>query len=41
VAELRLAIGEEVYAMVKAVSIDRQAVTTRPPLTAALPAAAD
>ena len=41
VAELRLAIGEQVYAMVKAVSIDRQTVTTRPPLAAPVPAAAD
>jgi molybdate transport system ATP-binding protein len=39
VAELQLAVGAEVCAMVKAVSIDRQAITARPPLSRAAPAA--
>jgi molybdate transport system ATP-binding protein len=41
VAELRLGIGEEVYALVKAVSIDRQAFTARPPMQSAFRAATD
>jgi molybdate transport system ATP-binding protein len=41
VAELQLAIGEEVYAMVKAVSIDRQAFAPPPSRKATVQAERD
>ena len=41
VAELRLGIGEEVYALVKGVSLDRQAFPARPAAPPAGRAAAD